>query len=88
MPFEQAIEIVLRKLYSSDEVPKIPMSALKSLLRQAVTEIQFKFLKKVVHSIERLTHRCFAGSNFGKFVDKIFSDKLAKTKLGLAKQNT
>ena len=39
---EEAIEIALKKLYSSDEVPEIPRSAMKSLLRLAVTNIHFK----------------------------------------------
>ena len=36
---EEAIEIALKKLYSSDKIPEIPRSAMKSLLRQAVTNV-------------------------------------------------
>ena len=41
VPVEEAIEIAL-KLYSSDEVPEIPRSAMKSLLRLAVSNVHFK----------------------------------------------
>ena len=36
---EEAIEIALKKLHSSDEIPEIPRSAMKSLLRLAVTNV-------------------------------------------------
>ena len=39
---EEAIEIALKELYSSDEVPEIPRSAMKSLLRLAVKNVHFK----------------------------------------------
>ncbi|XP_075241616.1 uncharacterized protein LOC142336591 [Convolutriloba macropyga] len=39
---EEAIEIALKELYSSDEVPEIPRSAMKSLSRLAVTSVHFK----------------------------------------------
>ena len=42
VPVEEAIEIALKELYSSDEVPEIPRSAMKSLLRLAVTNVHFK----------------------------------------------
>ena len=42
LPVEEAIEIALNELYSSDEVPEIPRSAMKSLLRLAVTNFHFK----------------------------------------------
>ena len=42
VPVEEAIEIALKELYSSDEVPEIPRSAMKSILRPAVTNVHFK----------------------------------------------
>ena len=42
VPVEEAIEIALKELYPSDEVPEIPRSAMKSLLRLAVTNVHFK----------------------------------------------
>ena len=42
VPIEEAIEIALKELYSSDEVPEIPRSAMKSLLRLAATNDHFK----------------------------------------------
>ena len=45
VPVEETIEIALKELYSSDEVPEIPRSAMKSLLRLAVTNVHFKFNK-------------------------------------------
>ena len=42
VPVEEAIEMTLKELYSSDEVPEIPRSAMKSLLRLAVTNVHFK----------------------------------------------
>ena len=42
VPVEEAIEIARKELYSSDEVPEIPSSAMKSLLRLAVTNVHFK----------------------------------------------
>ena len=41
VPVEEAIEIALKDLYSSDKVPEIPRSAMKSLLRPAVANIHF-----------------------------------------------
>ena len=43
VPVEEAIEIALNELYSSDEVPEIPRSAMKSLLRVIVTNVHFKW---------------------------------------------
>ena len=45
VPVEGAIEIALKELYSSDEISEIPRSAMKSLLRLAVTNIHFKCKK-------------------------------------------
>ena len=42
VPVEEAIEIALKELYSSEEVPEIPRSAMKSILRPAVTNVHFK----------------------------------------------
>ena len=42
VPVEEEIEIALEELYSIDEIPEIPSSAMKSLLRLAVTNIHFK----------------------------------------------
>ena len=42
VPFEEANEIALKELYSSDEVPEIPRSPMKSLLRLAITNVHFK----------------------------------------------
>ena len=42
VPVEEANEIAFKELYSSDEVPEIPRSAMKSLLRLAVTTVHFK----------------------------------------------
>ena len=42
VPVEEAIEISLKELYSSDGVPEIPRSAMKRLLRLAVTNLHFK----------------------------------------------
>ena len=39
VPSEEAIEIALKKLYSSDEIPEIPRSAMKSLFRQALDNV-------------------------------------------------
>ena len=45
VPVEEAIEIALRELYSSDEASEIPRSAMKSLFRLAVTNVYFKCFK-------------------------------------------
>ena len=42
VPVEEAIETALKELYSSDKVPEIPKSAMKGLLKKAITNIQFK----------------------------------------------
>ena len=42
VPFRQAIEIALRELYSTNLFPDIPRSAMKSLLKLAVTNVHFK----------------------------------------------
>ena len=42
---EEAIEIAIKDLYSSDENPEISRSAVKSLLRLAVTNVHFKYNK-------------------------------------------
>ena len=39
---EEAIEVSIKELYSRDEIPEISRSAVKSLLRLAVTNIHFK----------------------------------------------
>ena len=41
IPAEEAIEIALKGLYSSDEILEIPRSAMKSLLRLAVTNVHY-----------------------------------------------
>ena len=45
VPDENAIEIALKEMYSSEEAPETPKSAMKSLLRLAVTNVQFKCSK-------------------------------------------
>ena len=40
VPVEEAIEIALKELSSSDEVHEIPSSAMKSLLRLAITNVR------------------------------------------------
>ena len=42
MPIGEAIKIALRELYSSNLSPKIPRSAMKNLLKLAVTIVHFK----------------------------------------------
>ena len=42
VPVGEAIEIALRELYSSNLAPDIPRSAMKSLLKLAVTNVHFK----------------------------------------------
>ena len=42
VPVEEAIEIALNELYSSNEASEIPRSAMKSLLRLAVTNVHSK----------------------------------------------
>ena len=42
VPVEEAIEIALKELYSSGEVPEMSRSVMKSLLRLAVTNVHFK----------------------------------------------
>ena len=42
VPVGEAIEIALRELYSSNLNPDIPRSAMKSLLKPAVTNVHFK----------------------------------------------
>ena len=42
VPVEEAIEIALRKLYSNNLAPDNPRSAMKSLLKLAVTNVHFK----------------------------------------------
>ena len=44
-PVEETIGIALREVYSSDEVPEIPRSIMKILLRLAVRNIQFNYNK-------------------------------------------
>ena len=42
VPLGEAVEIALRELYSSIPAPDIPRSAMKSLLKLAVTNVHFK----------------------------------------------
>ena len=42
VPVSEAIEIALRSIYSSDNAPDIKQSALKLLLKLAVTKVHFK----------------------------------------------
>ena len=42
MPIGEAIKIALRELYSSNLTPEIPRSAMKNLLKLAVTIVHFK----------------------------------------------
>ena len=42
VPVGEAIEIALREVYSSNQAPDIPRSAMKSLLKLAVTNVHFK----------------------------------------------
>ena len=42
VPVEEAIETALKELYSGDEIPESPRSAIKSLLILAVTNVHFK----------------------------------------------
>ena len=42
VPVHEAIEIAFRELYSSEEVPVIPRTAMKNLLRLAVPNVHFK----------------------------------------------
>ena len=44
-PIEEATEIDHKDLYSSDEVPEFPRSAMKSLSRLAVTSVHFKCIR-------------------------------------------
>ena len=41
VPVEEAAEIALKKLYSSDDVPEIPRLSTKNLLRLAERNLQF-----------------------------------------------
>ena len=45
VPVEEAIETALKELYSSDEVPETPRSAMKSLLRLAVKMFMLSVIK-------------------------------------------
>ena len=45
IPFEEAIEVALKDLYSSDEVCEKPRSAMKSLSRLALTNVHFNLIK-------------------------------------------
>ena len=45
VPIEEAIEIALQELYSSDEVPEILRSAMKSFLRLVLKIVHFKINK-------------------------------------------
>ena len=43
VPVDEPIEIAFRELYSSDKVPLIPRSAMKSFLRLAIPNVHFNF---------------------------------------------
>ena len=45
VPVEGAIEIALKELYSSYEIPEVPRSTMKSHLRLALTNVHFKCKK-------------------------------------------
>ena len=71
VPVDEAIEIVLKELYSSDEVPEIPRSAMKSLLRLAVRSVQFKCNKMWYNQSDGLAMGASLAVILCKFVDEI-----------------
>ena len=59
VPVEEAAEIALKKLYSKDEVPEIPRSATKNLLRLAARSVQFENIKMCYNKLDGLTMSAF-----------------------------
>ena len=42
MPVGEAVEIALKEIYSNNLAPEIPRSAMKNLLKHAVTDVYLK----------------------------------------------
>ena len=79
---EEAIEIALRELYSSDEVPEIPRSAMKSLLRLAVTNVHFKCNKMWYTQSDGLALGASLVVTLANLWMKSFEKSLQKSKKG------
>ena len=82
VPVEEAIEIALKDLYSSDEVPEIPSSATKSLLRPAVTNVHFKCNKVWYNQSNGLAMGASLAVILPNLWMKLFEKSLQKPKKG------
>ena len=82
VPVEKAIEIALIGLYSSDEVLEIPRSAMKSLLRLAVTKVHFKCNKMWYTQSDGLAMGASLGVILANLLIKYFEKTLQKPKKG------
>ena len=85
---EEAIEIALRELYSSDEVPEIPRSAMKSLLRLAVTNVHFKCNKMWYNQSDGLAMGASLVVILANLWMKSFEKIFAEIKKGKGDQNS
>ena len=59
VPVDEAIEIAFKELYSSEEVPVIPRTAMKNLLRLAVPNVHFKCnFSKIIDNLGANYNNC------------------------------
>ena len=82
VPVEEAIEIALEELYSSDEVTEIPRSAMKSILRLAVTKVHFKCNKMWYTQSDSLAMGASLAVILANLWMKSFEKSLQKPKKG------
>ena len=82
VPVEEAIEIALKELYSSDEVPEIPRSAMKRFWRLAVTNVHPKCNKMWYTQSDGLAMGASLAVILANFWMKSFEKSLQKPKKG------
>ena len=75
IPLEEAIEVALKELYSIDEVFEIPRSAMKSLLRLALTNVHFKCKKMWYIQLDGLAMGALLAVTLANLLMKIFLEK-------------
>ena len=85
---EEAIEIALKELYSSDEVSEIPSSTMKSLLRLAVTNVHFICNKMWYTQSEGLAMGASLAVILSNLWMKSFEKSLQKPKKGREIKNS
>ena len=71
VPVGETVEIALRELYSSNLAPDFSRSAMKKLLKLAVTNVHFKGNGMREYAIRWSRYECITGWNTSNCVDEI-----------------